>query len=141
LAELPPSSSVTRLIVCAALAAIARPTSVEPVSAPQGGQRRELGGLQHDRVARGQRRHHLPGGDRQREVPRRDQRDDSERLAHRERLPAADGDRVGEHALRRAAQWRNVSSTMPISPRASEIGLPAFARLEQRELVDHRLDG
>ncbi len=33
LADLPPSSSVTRLIVCAAAAAIPRPTSVEPVKA------------------------------------------------------------------------------------------------------------
>ena len=33
LADLPPSSSVTRLIVCAAPAAIPRPTSVEPVKA------------------------------------------------------------------------------------------------------------
>ena len=33
LADLPPSSSVTRLIVCAAPAAIERPTSVEPVNA------------------------------------------------------------------------------------------------------------
>ena len=32
-ADLPPSSSVTRLIVCAAAAAIRRPTSVEPVNA------------------------------------------------------------------------------------------------------------
>ncbi len=32
-ADLPPSSSVTRLIVCAAVAAIRRPTSVEPVKA------------------------------------------------------------------------------------------------------------
>jgi hypothetical protein len=33
LADLPPSSSVTRLIVCAAPAAIVRPTDVEPVNA------------------------------------------------------------------------------------------------------------
>ncbi len=33
LADLPPSSSVTRLIVCAAPAAIERPTAVEPVNA------------------------------------------------------------------------------------------------------------
>ena len=33
LADLPPSSSVTRLIVCAAPAAIVRPTAVEPVNA------------------------------------------------------------------------------------------------------------
>src|SRR6202020_3276663 len=33
LGDLPPSSSVTRLIVCAAPAAIERPTSVDPVNA------------------------------------------------------------------------------------------------------------
>ena len=112
LADLPPSSSVTRLIVCAAPAAIVRPTSVEPVNAtlatsgcstsrcpqvrpgpattlttPSGipaperdplelerGQRRQLGRLEHDRVAGRERRRELPRGDREREVPRRDQR-------------------------------------------------------------------
>ena len=102
LADLPPSSSVTRLIVAAAPAAIERPTSVEPVKAilatsgcstrrcpqvrpgsdddvddalrhaglerdlgePQRRQRRQLGRLEHDRVAGRQRRRELPGGDR-----------------------------------------------------------------------------
>ena len=93
-ADLPPSSSVTRLIVAAAPAAIERPTSVEPVNAilrdvgvldqalparapgpdddvddalgqarlerelgeAQRGQRRQLGRLEHDRVAGRERR-------------------------------------------------------------------------------------
>ncbi len=45
-------------------------------------QRRELGGLEHDRVGRRQRRRHLPGGDHQREVPGRD---------HPDRRPSARG--------------------------------------------------
>ena len=127
-ADLPPSSSVTRLIVCAAPAAIDRPTSVEPVKAifatsgcstrrcrtrarpgddvddalgdpglerellePQRRQRRQLGRLEHHGVAGGQRRRELPRRDRQREVPRRDQADDPERLAERHRHPAATG--------------------------------------------------
>ena len=138
LGDLPPSSSVTRLIVRAAPSAIRRPTSVEPVNAtlatsgcstsraphvepgpattlttPSGqpgdereplelerGQRRQLGRLEHDRVARGQARRELPRGDREREVPRRDQRDDAERLAERHRDAAGDGDRVARASAR-----------------------------------------
>ncbi len=97
-ADLPPSSSVTRLILSAAAAAIRRPTSVDPVKAilatsgcstsrcpqtepgpattlttPSGspaaaaisrqlerGQRRQLGRLQDDGVARRERRRDLP---------------------------------------------------------------------------------
>ena len=110
-ADLPPSSSVTRLIVPAAPWAIPRPTPVEPVNAIfatsgcstmppadhaarpgddvqhslrqarvegdplqlERGQRRQLGRLQHDRVAGRERGRHLPGGDHEREVPRHDQ--------------------------------------------------------------------
>ena len=137
LADLPPSSSVTRLIVCAAPAAIDAPTSVEPVNAifatsgcstsrvphlrpgptttlttpvrharlerepleAHRGQRRQLSRLEHDRVARGQGGCELPRRDRQREVPRRDQPDDAERLAERHRDAAGHRDRVAEVAL------------------------------------------
>ena len=141
LADLPPSSSVTRLIVCAAPAAIeradlgragegdlARRPGARPAAAPhvrpgptttlttpsgmpasqrelgeaQRGQRRQLGGLEHDRVARPRAPARASRGDRQREVPRRDQPDDAERLADGERLPAGDGDRVAEQPLGRA---------------------------------------
>ena len=43
--------------------------------------RRKVGRLQHDAVAADQRRRGLPGGNRNREVPRRDQSDDAERVA------------------------------------------------------------
>ena len=70
-----------------------RPASSAISSSSHRGERRELGRLQHDRVAGRQRRGHLPGGDRQREVPRRDQPDDAERLA--EGHVDAAGDRNG----------------------------------------------
>ena len=46
------------------------------------GQRGQLAGLDHRRVARGQRRRELPGDLQQRVVPRRDQRADADRLVH-----------------------------------------------------------
>ncbi len=64
-------------------------------------QRGQLGRLEDDRVARGERRPELPGGDRQREVPGHDQPDDAERLPEGHVDPAGDRDRVAEQALRR----------------------------------------
>ena len=173
LGDLPPSSSVTRLIVWAAPAAIERPTSVEPVNAilatsgcstsrapqtepgptttlttPSGspastrelgeaqrGQRRQLGRLEHDRVAGRQRRSQLPGGDRQREVPRHDQPDDAERLAHGPRLAAGDRDRVAEQPLGRAGVvaehlGHHVHLAAGVADR-----LAGVARLEQGQLL------
>ena len=46
-----------------------------------GAARDEIGGLEDDRVAISERRRDLPGRDREREVPRRDDADDPERLA------------------------------------------------------------
>ena len=46
-------------------------------------QRRVVRGLEHDGVAADERRHDLPGGDRDREVPRRDHADDADRLRAR----------------------------------------------------------
>ena len=57
---------------------------------PQRRQRRELGWLQHDRVARRQRRRDLPDRHRQRVVPRRDLADDAHRLATNHRRVALD---------------------------------------------------
>ena len=172
-ADLPPSSSVTRLIVAAAPAAIERPTSVEPVNAilatsgcstrrcphvrpgptttfttPSGRpasrassreaqrrQRRQLRRLEHDRVARRERRRELPRRDRQREVPRRDQTDDAERLAHRERLAARDRDRVAEQPLGRArVVAERVDHHAHLAARVGD-RLAGVARLEHRQLL------
>ena len=54
----------------------------------------EIGRLEHDRVAVGERRRDLPGGNRDREVPRRDDADDADRLARHLDVDA------------RAARWR-----------------------------------
>ena len=174
LADLPPSSSVTRLIDSAAPAAIRRPTSVDPVKAilatsgcstsrcpttrpgpattlttpgrdarlerelgePQRRQRRQLGGLQHERVAGRQAGRHLPGGDRQREVPRDDQADDAERLAEREVDAAGDRDRVAQQPLGRAGVVaERVDDHAHLAERVAD-RLAGVARLEDGELVD-----
>ena len=62
-------------------------------------QRRQLGGLEHDRVPGCQRRRDLPRRDRQREVPGHDQADDAQRLAERHVDAAGDGDRVAQQPL------------------------------------------
>ena len=59
----------------------------------------ELGRLQHDRVAGGERRADLPGGDCEREVPGGDQTDHAERLAKGHVDAAGNRDRVSEQAL------------------------------------------
>ncbi len=139
-ADLPPSSSVTRLIVPAAPCAMPRPTSVEPVNAIfatsgcstsrlpttlpgpgddvqdtlrqagverdplqlERGQRRQLGRLQHDRVAGRERGCDLPRGDHEREVPRDDQAHHAERLAERHVDAPGDRDRLAQQPLGRA---------------------------------------
>ena len=139
-ADLPPSSSVTRLIVSAAPCITCRPTSVDPVKPifatsgmldkprahdraladehvhnPLGDaglehelrqanrrERRQLGGLEHDRVATGERRPELPGGDVEREVPGDDQPDDAERFPERHVDAARDRDRLAVVLVDRA---------------------------------------
>ena len=104
-------------------------------------QRRQLGGLEHDRVARRERRPELPSGDHEREVPRHDQADDAERLANREGLAAGDGDRVAEQALGRAGVVaEGVNDHRHLPARVAD-RLARVARLEQRELIEVGLDG
>jgi hypothetical protein len=114
LGALPPSSSVVRLKSSADARAMYWPTSVEPVneilSTPRwltgghaglaadldqadGRQRGLLGRLEDDRVARRQRRCELPRGDREREVPGRDEGAHTERHAALVGQVARDRDR------------------------------------------------
>ena len=67
---------------------------------PDRGQRGELGGLEHDRVAGRQRRREPPAGDRHREVPRHDHADDAERLLERDVDAAGHRDLPAEQPLR-----------------------------------------
>ena len=120
-ADLPPSSSVTRLIVPRGAAhhllpdlgrageadlrdvrmldqplpddgaladddvddALGNAGLERELAEPQRRERRQLRRLQHDGVAARERRPELPRRDVEREVPRRDQADDAERLAER----------------------------------------------------------
>jgi hypothetical protein len=162
-ADLPPSSSVTRLIVAAAPRMTPTPTSVEPVkpilatsgcstsrwptteplptttlttpsgmpassasSASGARERRQLGRLEHDRVAAGERRAELPGGDVEREVPRHDQPDDAERLAEGHVDAAGDRDRRAVVLVDRACVVVEDVGDHADSPRAPPIGLPTF---------------
>jgi hypothetical protein len=157
------------LIVCAAPAAIPRPTSVDPVKAilatsgcptrPRDhvqhplrqprlerdllqldrGQRRQLGGLEDDTVAGCQRRRHLPGGDRQREVPGDDQADDAERLAERHVDSARDRDRLPEQPLRRPGVVAvGVDDHLHLTARVAD-RLAGVTRLQPRQVLVPRL--
>ena len=57
-------------------------------------ERRQLGGLEHDRVPAGERRPQFPARDVERKVPGHDQPDDAERLAERQIDAASNGDRL-----------------------------------------------
>ncbi len=178
LADLPPSSSVTRLIVSAAPRITPRPTSVEPVKPifatsgcstsrwpttraladedvddafgdagledelgePERGERRQLGGLEDDGVAAGERRAELPGGDVEREVPRDDQPDDAERLAEGHVDAAGDGDRLAVVLVDRAGvEVEDVGDHADLAARAGD-RLADVLRLDPRELLAVLLD-
>ena len=107
----------------------------DPLEA-QGRQRRELGGLEHDRVAGGQGRGELPGGDREREVPGRDQADHAQRLAHRPGLSARDRDRVAQQPLGRARVVAEGLHDHRHLPAGVPDRLAGVARLEHGELLE-----
>ncbi len=101
----------------------------------QGGERRQLGRLEHHRVAGRQRRAHLPRGDGQREVPRHDEPDHAERLAHGEPQPARHRDGVAQQALgRRGVVAEGVGHHPHLAARVAD-RLAGVARLEDRELL------
>jgi hypothetical protein len=79
------------------------PASRHSFAEPQRRERRQLGGLEDDGVAAGERRSQLPARDVCREVPGDDEADDAERLpeggrhapSHGDRLPTVLVDRTG----------------------------------------------
>jgi hypothetical protein len=104
------------------------------------GERRELGGLQHDRVAGGERRAELPARDREREVPGRDQPDDAERLPEGHVDAARHGDRPARVPLGRARVIaERLDDHAHLAARIRD-RLAGVARLELRELLEHLLE-
>ena len=80
-------------------------------------------GLEDDRVAADQRRHHLPARDGDREVPGRDDAGDADRLAdaHRPLVGQLGGHRVAEHAAPLAGhQVGDVDAFLDVAARLGE---------------------
>ena len=78
-----------------------RPASSASSPSRMRGHRGELGRLEHDGVAGGERGREAPARDRHREVPRHDDADDAERLLERHVEAAGDRDLPAEEPLRR----------------------------------------
>ena len=104
------------------------------------GQRRQLGGFEHHRVAGGQRRAEFPGRDRQREVPWHDQTDHSEGLAKGHVDAAGDGNRVPQQPLGRARVVTEGFGHHADLPARVADRLAHVARLEQGQLLEAILD-
>jgi hypothetical protein len=107
----------------------------------QDGERRERRRLEHDRVPGRQRRGDLPVGDVEREVPRRDEPDDADRLPEGERdAVALDRDRVAEELVdgaRVVADHVDDHAKLAAGVRDGHADVPA---LQQGELLGMLLD-
>src|SRR5919202_5219215 len=101
----------------------------------EGGQRGDLGRLEHEGVAGGEGRGHLPARDLQREVPGDYEADDAERLAEGHVDAAGDGDRLAEQPLRRArvvAEGLDYHVDLALG---AGYGLADVARLEPHQVL------
>ena len=121
--------------------ALGQPGLERQLADPDRGQRGELGRLEHDGVAGGQRRREAPAGDRHREVPRHDDADHAERLVEGDVDAAGAPGSAGRTAARaRRSSSSGTSRTLPASQRALPIVCPALRDLELGQLLDVRVD-
>ena len=102
---------------------------------PERGQRRQLGGLEHDGVAGGERGGEPPAGDRHREVPRHDDADDAQRLPERDVDAAGDRDLAAEVPLGRPGVVGEDVADVAGLPAGVADRVPGVRDLEQRELL------
>ena len=107
----------------------------------QRAERREARRLEDDAVAGCDRRGGLPVADVEREVPRRDQRRDADRLAERQQdAVTVDRDRVAEELVHGAGVVAHHGGRVADAPARVADRHPHVARLEQAELVDVLLE-
>ncbi len=107
---------------------------------PERGERRQLGRLENDGVAAGERRADLPGRDVERKVPRDDGRDDTERLAERHVHPARDRDGLAVVLVDRPGiEVEDRRNHADLAARARD-RLADVLRLDLRELLGVLLD-
>ena len=107
---------------------------------PHRGQRRDLGRLQHDGVAGGQRRGEAPAGDRHREVPGHDHADHAERLAERHVEAAGHRDLATEQPLGGGGVVVEAVADVAGLPAGVADGVAGVLDLEPRQLLDVRVD-
>ncbi len=117
-------------------------TSLEgELAEPDRRQRRYLGRLEHHGVARSQRRHEAPAGDRHREVPRHDHGDDAEGLLEGHVDAARDRDLPPEQAFRRGGVVvEDVAYVARLPPRVRD-RVTGVAHLELRQFLERSVDG
>ncbi len=107
----------------------------------QGREGGEAGGLEHHGVAGGDRRRRLPVADVEREVPRRDQGGDADRLAEGEHdAVAVDGDGGAEELVHGAGVVAHHGGRVAGAPAGVADRHAHVARLEQPQLVDVLLE-
>ena len=120
--------------------ALRYPGLEDQLGEPQRGERRQLGRLQDDGVAAGERGAELPAGDVEREVPGHDQPDDAERLAEGHVDAARDRDRLAVVLVDGAGvEVEDLRDHADLGARAGD-RLADVLRLDPRELLGVLLD-
>ena len=117
-----------------------RPASRASSPSRIGGQRGQLGGLEHDGVAGGQRGREAPAGDRHREVPGHDDADHAERLVERHVDAAGHRDLPAEQPLGRAGVVVEAVADVAGLPARVAPGVAGVAHLELGELLEVGVD-
>ncbi len=115
-----------------------RPARTEDVDQRPGAARHQVGRLDHHRVAVAERRRDLPGGNGDREVPRRDDADDADRLAGHRRRRCRGGrsapSRRRDAGIRRRRNRRSAPART-VSPMPSASVLPSSRDKQPAELL------
>ncbi len=107
---------------------------------PDRGQRGQLGRLEHDGVAGGERGRESPRRDRHREVPRHDHADDAERLVEGDVDAVGDRDLLADQPFRRAGVvGDHVADVAGLPPRVAD-RVPGVGDLELREVLEVGVD-
>ena len=117
--------------------AVRQPRLLAEPAQEQRAKRRLLGRLQHDRIARDQRRAELPRGDDERIVPRHDRADDAERLLHHHRhiVRADRRDFVGELVGKLGIILDAVGAERDVDGERIGDRLADVERLQERQLL------
>ena len=116
------------------------PASTRQLTDPDRGERRDLGGLEHDGVAGRQRRREPPAGDGHREVPGHDDADHAERLVEGDVDATGDRDLLAEEALGCGGVVVQAVADVARLPAGVADRVAGVGHLELGQLLDVRVD-